>query len=206
MPAPPARMRSAKVPCGFSSNCNSPLATNCSNSLFSPTYVETIFFTWRFWRRRPMPKSSTPALLLTMVRSLVPLRRTAAIRFSGMPHKPKPPMRIVAPSGSFSMAASAEEMRLSTKGSEVREEVYSKWKLDRQLGGGRRPWPYAPRPWNGKVQGGKVGTQDGNGNRDVDFGLSRRETPPSAASRLRARPGGGDWVCAVGRKISIDGS
>src|SRR5580692_1782657 len=126
-----------------------------------------------------MPKSSTPALLLTMVRSLVPLRRTAAIRFSGMPHKPKPPMRIVAPSGSFAMAASAEEMRLSTKGSEVREKVYSKWKLDRQLGGGRRPGRTHRGHGNAKVQGGKVGTPDGNGNRDVDFGLSRGETPLS---------------------------
>jgi hypothetical protein len=30
MPAPPARMRSANVPCGFNSNCNSPLVTSCS--------------------------------------------------------------------------------------------------------------------------------------------------------------------------------
>src|SRR2546426_439837 len=71
-----------------------------------------------------MPKSSTPALLLTTVRFFVPLRRTAAMRFSGMPHKPKPPMRMVAPSVSFSMAASAEAMRLSMPCSEVTEAVY----------------------------------------------------------------------------------
>src|SRR5580700_3907299 len=127
MPAPPARIRSAKVPCGFSSNCNSPLVTSCSKSLFSPTYVETIFFTWRFCRSRPMPKLSIPALLLTMVKSFTPLRRTAAMRFSGMPQRPKPPIRMVAPSWRFSMAASDEEMRLSTKDSQVREKVYSKW-------------------------------------------------------------------------------
>src|SRR5690349_15695537 len=67
----------------------------------------------------PIPKSSTPALLLTMVRSFVPLRRTAAMRFSGMPHSPKPPMRMVAPSRSFSIPASAEAMRLSIPCSEA---------------------------------------------------------------------------------------
>src|SRR5947199_184644 len=56
----------------------------------------------------PIPKSSTPALLLTMVRSLVPLRRMAAMRFSGIPQRPKPPMRIVTPSVSFAMAALVE--------------------------------------------------------------------------------------------------
>src|SRR5713226_528027 len=71
-----------------------------------------------------MPKSSTPALLLTMVRSFVPLRRTAAMRFSGMPQRPKPPMRMVAPSWILSMAASAEAMRLSIWCSEVFGEVY----------------------------------------------------------------------------------
>ena len=45
-----------------------------------------------------MPKSATPALFETTVRFFVPARRTAAIRFSGMPHSPKPPIRIVAPS------------------------------------------------------------------------------------------------------------
>ena len=47
-----------------------------------------------------MPKSSTPALLLMTVRSFVPRACSAWIRFSGMPHRPKPPIRIVAPSGS----------------------------------------------------------------------------------------------------------
>src|SRR5713101_8112192 len=60
-----------------------------------------------------MPASARPALFETMVRSLVPLRRTAAIRLSGTPQRPKPPIRIVAPSKSFSMAASAPLTRLS---------------------------------------------------------------------------------------------
>src|ERR1700730_3038284 len=62
-----------------------------------------------------MPKSSIPALLLTMVRFLVPLRRTAAIKLSGIPHNPNPPINMVTPSVNFSMAESAEEMRLSMK-------------------------------------------------------------------------------------------
>ena len=39
-----------------------------------------------------------PALLLTMVRSRTPRRWSAAIRCSGTPHTPKPPIMIVAPS------------------------------------------------------------------------------------------------------------
>src|SRR6202521_5755180 len=54
-----------------------------------------------------MPKSSTPGLLLMTVRRVVPLARRAWIRFSGMPQRPKPPMRIVAPSGMRATAASA---------------------------------------------------------------------------------------------------
>src|SRR5262249_40218966 len=86
---------------------------SCSKSLFSPTYVETIFLTWRFSSRTPMPKPSTPALFETIVRFFAPLRCTAAMRFSGMPHRPKPPIRTVMPSLRLAMAASGEEMRLS---------------------------------------------------------------------------------------------
>ena len=41
--------------------------------------------------KRNVPKLSTPALLETQVRSFAPSLATAAIKFSGMPHKPKPP-------------------------------------------------------------------------------------------------------------------
>src|SRR5258707_13849863 len=68
-----------------------------------------------------MPNPSTPALLETIVRSFVPLRLTAAMRFSGMPQRPKPPMRMVMPFFRLAMAASGEEMRLSMgEGSEKR--------------------------------------------------------------------------------------
>src|SRR5438093_942297 len=41
------------------------------------------------------------------VRSLVPRCRSAVMRFSGMPHSPKPPIMIVAPSGMSAAASSA---------------------------------------------------------------------------------------------------
>ena len=37
MPAPPARMRSAKVPCGLSSTSSEPSRNMVSKTLFSPT-------------------------------------------------------------------------------------------------------------------------------------------------------------------------
>ena len=56
-----------------------------------------------------------PALFEATVRFFVPLRRTAAIRFSGMPQTPNPPERMTAPSKSFSIATSALATRLSIK-------------------------------------------------------------------------------------------
>ena len=70
MPAPPARMRSASVPCGLNSSSSS-LARNWrSNSLFSPTYDEIILRICRVSSSRPRPKPSTPALFEMTVRSL----------------------------------------------------------------------------------------------------------------------------------------
>src|SRR5256885_16977051 len=98
-----------------------------------------------------MPKPSTPALLETMVRSFVPARWTAAMRFSGMPQRPKPPMRMVMPFFRFAMAASGEEMRLSMgEGSEKR--------LGECTAVGRWPgrmarcpdWPFGERRRRGK--------------------------------------------------------
>src|SRR6266536_6628598 len=66
------------------------------------------------WRRicpaessRPIPYPSTPTLLLIVVRFFVPLRASARMRFSGMPHRPKPPIMMVEPSGTSRMASSA---------------------------------------------------------------------------------------------------
>src|SRR6188474_1676124 len=40
----------------------------------------------------------------------VPRRASALMRFSGMPHKPKPPSRMLAPSGTSATAASASRI------------------------------------------------------------------------------------------------
>ena len=69
--------------------------------------LATIFVTWRERSSTPMPKSSTPALLLMTVRLPVPFARSAPIRFSGIPQRPKPPIRMEAPSGMSATAASA---------------------------------------------------------------------------------------------------
>src|SRR6267154_6008734 len=58
-------------------------------------------------RHFPRPKSSMPTLLLMVVRFFTALRTSAAIRFSGMPHRPKPPTMMVAPSLMSRMASSA---------------------------------------------------------------------------------------------------
>src|ERR1700680_5085379 len=47
-----------------------------------------------------------PMLLLMVCRPLTPFRTSAAIRFSGIPHSPKPPIITVAPSGMSATAAS----------------------------------------------------------------------------------------------------
>ena len=70
-------------------------------------------FTWRARSSRPSPKSSTPALLLTQVRSRVPRAAMAAMRCSGRPHRPKPPTVSVAPWGMSATAAAAEGKTLS---------------------------------------------------------------------------------------------
>src|SRR5439155_791698 len=108
-------MRSAKVPWGI--NCKSipPVSARSSSSLFSPTYVPITVLIWRVSSSRPSPKVFTPALLLITVRSFVPLRRIASIRFSGMPHRPNPPTMMLAPSGTSATAASALGKTLFTK-------------------------------------------------------------------------------------------
>ena len=54
-----------------------------------------------------MPKSSMPALLLMTVSPFVPRACSAAIRVSGIPQRPKPPIMMVAPSGMRDTASSA---------------------------------------------------------------------------------------------------
>src|SRR5439155_22215217 len=54
-----------------------------------------------------MPKSLVPALLLIRVRSLAPWSRRAAMRFSGIPHRPKPETMMEAPSETSRTASAA---------------------------------------------------------------------------------------------------
>ena len=61
----------------------------------------------RDFRSNPNPKSSTPALLLTMVKPFGFETFSADMRFSGMPHRPNPPTRRVQPSGMSFTASSA---------------------------------------------------------------------------------------------------
>ena len=72
MPDPPARIRSASVPCGVSSTSSSPERYCRANSLFSPTYDETIRRSRFSDSSRPSPQSSTPQLFDTASRSVVP--------------------------------------------------------------------------------------------------------------------------------------
>src|SRR5881296_3086613 len=53
-----------------------------------------------------MPKSSTPALLLTTVSPVVPRLWRAAMRFSGIPHNPKPPIMM----GGFGLCGIPENL------------------------------------------------------------------------------------------------
>ena len=65
MPEPPARIRSASVPCGVSSTSSSPERYWRANSLFSPTYDEIIRRSRLAISSRPRPQSSTPQLFET---------------------------------------------------------------------------------------------------------------------------------------------
>src|SRR5262245_23256543 len=105
MPAPPARMRSASVPCGLNSSCSSPARYWRSNSLFSPTYEEIILAICRVFSSLPRPNWSTPALFDTTVSPCTPDSHNATIRFSGMPHRPKPPHITLIPSRTTSASA-----------------------------------------------------------------------------------------------------
>src|SRR6266700_208350 len=53
-----------------------------------------------------MPYPSTPTLLLMVVRFFLPFRASARMRFSGMPHRPKPAVMLVAQSGTSRMESS----------------------------------------------------------------------------------------------------
>src|SRR6478735_6383036 len=110
---PPARSFSASVPCGVSSSSSSPERNCRSNSLFSPTYDDVILRMRLAFRSTPSPQSSTPQLLLTMLRSVVPCASSASMRAIGLPESPKPPTARLAPSGMSATASAADPTVLS---------------------------------------------------------------------------------------------
>ena len=114
MPEPPARIRSARVPCGVSSTSSSPARYCRANSLFSPTYDDTIRRSRFSISSRPRPQSSTPQLLEIASRSVAPWVSRASMSTDGMPHRPKPPTARVAPEPMSSTAAAALPTTLST--------------------------------------------------------------------------------------------
>ena len=89
-PEPPARSFSASVPCGVSSSSSSPERNCRSNSLFSPTYDEVILRMRLAFSRMPSPQSSTPQLLLTMLRSRRALREQRLDQGDGVAREAEP--------------------------------------------------------------------------------------------------------------------
>lgn len=90
IPAPPARIRSAKVPCGFNSRRISPDKYCRSNSALFPMYEAITWEIWCWRSKSPNPKLSTPQLLEITVKLFTFVSSRPAIRFSGMPHSPNP--------------------------------------------------------------------------------------------------------------------
>ncbi|KAI6776593.1 hypothetical protein HG530_000538 [Fusarium avenaceum] len=111
MPAPAARMRSARVPCGQSSIANSPVRYFFSSTLLFPRYDKTKRSTWpALVSTANPPLPSTPALFDTAVsefRESRPRRFRAPIRVSATPQRPNPELKSVEPLLISATAASA---------------------------------------------------------------------------------------------------
>jgi hypothetical protein len=86
----PKQWQTLVLTCGVNSSSSCPDRYWRSNSAFSPTYDAITRFKRCCFRSSPKPKSSTPALLLITVNSFMPDLKISAIRFSGIPHNPKP--------------------------------------------------------------------------------------------------------------------
>src|SRR5665213_519752 len=115
MPAPPARSRSARVPCGLNSTSSAPVRYCRSYSWFSPTYEPVCRRIRRASSRTPSPSPSTPQLLLTVSRLVAPCSNSASISTDGTPHRPNPPIAIDAPSKTSATASLADGTTLSTR-------------------------------------------------------------------------------------------
>src|SRR5262245_17188422 len=111
MPAPAARMRSARLPCGTSSNSILPARYKASKMCESTWRgnEHRILRTRLALSRAASPVSPLPALLLTMVRSFAPCAVSPSISSAGIPAGPKPPIKIVAPSCTSASASATDE-------------------------------------------------------------------------------------------------
>src|SRR4051812_37810729 len=110
MPAPPARMRSAREPWGHSSIAIFPDRYFCSRVLLLPRYDRMHRSTCpdRVSGERP-PAPDAPALLDTAVRLVreSPRLWRAVMIVSAVPQRPKPALKIVEPDFKSATASSA---------------------------------------------------------------------------------------------------
>src|SRR5690606_18417962 len=136
MPAPAARIRSARLPCGTSSSSILPARYRASNTWESDWRgnEHTIFLTRPAANRAARPVSPLPALLLTMTRSLAPWSSRASISSRGWPARPKPPTMMEAPSGT-----SARAWRALSKILEIMPFPACEYDHESQMAGFKRP-------------------------------------------------------------------
>ena len=80
IPAPPARMASAKVPCGNNSYSTAPSCAAFTASGLDVKNEPIIFFNCPFLNNRPPPIPASPTLLPMNVRFLVEVSAKACIR------------------------------------------------------------------------------------------------------------------------------
>ena len=106
-PAPLARMRSAKVPCGTSVTLSSPEFIFWPDTGLVPMW-EAVSVAARFWQMSlPTPTSGYAVSLVMRLRFLEPLFTRASMREKALPQPMKPATMSVAPSLISSTAFSA---------------------------------------------------------------------------------------------------
>ena len=98
MPAPPARIASANVPCGSSVASISPAFTAATASGFEVKYEEIPRRMRPCRRSLPRPLPGSPMLFEMIVRSVASdCSTSASSSVSGAPTRPKPPTITVSP-------------------------------------------------------------------------------------------------------------
>ena len=134
-PKPPARMRSAKVPCGTSSTCSSPAIICACVSGLVPMWLAITRLTARALISLPMATPGRAVSLAMTVRPLRPCRTSSSIRRWGEPTPMNPPIISTAPSGMRAAASAARMVLLKIDSSVVHSEpvhveVNDHWRRD----------------------------------------------------------------------------